>query len=116
MKTINHFIIIAIATISIYSCSAQQPKADVKNAFLVDVRTPEEFAEGSVKGAVNIPLNEVLLRISEFRNKHQIVVFCKSGNRSTQAQAILKENGITNVVNGGSWISVDKMTKDQTEK
>lgn len=116
MKTIIHFLFLAIAVTGIYSCSAQQPKVDAKNAFLVDVRTPQEFAEGSVKGAVNIPLNEVHQRISEFKDKQQIVVFCRSGNRSAQAQAILKENGVTNVVNGGSWISVDKIIKEQTGK
>lgn len=113
MKTINHFIIIAIATISIYSCFAQQPKVDVKKAFLVDVRTPEEFAEGSVKGAINIPLNEIGLRLTEFKDKQQIVVFCRSGNRSSQAEAILKQNGFSNVVNGGTWQMVDKMVKQQ---
>lgn len=116
MKTIIHFLFLAVTVTGMYSCSAQQPKADVKKAFLVDVRTPTEFAEGSVKGAVNIPLNEVHQRISEFKDKQQIVVFCRSGNRSAQAMAILKENGITNVVNGGSWISVEKMMNEQTEK
>lgn len=74
--------------------------------FLVDVRTPEEFAAGSVKGAVNIPLDQVESRIAEFQGKDQIVVFCRSGNRSGQAIAILNEHGITNVKNGGSWEDV----------
>lgn len=79
--------------------------------FLVDVRTPEEFAAGSVKGAVNIPLDQVQTRIAEFQGKEQIVVFCRSGNRSGQAIEILNENGITNVVNGGSWEDVAEKYK-----
>lgn len=113
MKTIIHFVFLAVAVTGMYSCSAQQPKVDVKNAFLVDVRTPEEFAEGSVKGAINIPLNEIGLRLTEFKDKQQIVVFCRSGNRSSQAEAILKQNGFSNVVNGGTWQMVDKMVKQQ---
>lgn len=72
----------------------------VKGAFLVDVRTPEEFAMGSVKGAVNIPLDEVENRINEFKGKPSVIVFCRSGNRSGQAKSILEANGITNVTNG----------------
>lgn len=71
-----------------------------KGAMLVDVRTPEEFAAGSVPGAVNIPLNEIGGRISEFQNKPGVVVFCRSGNRSGQAIEILEKNGIRNVTNG----------------
>lgn len=116
MKAIINFLLVAVASISIYSCSAQQPKVDVKKAFLVDVRTPGEFAEGSAKGAVNIPLNEVAQRLAEFKGKQQIVVFCRTGNRSSQAEAILNENGFTNVVNGGTWQMVDKIVKEQSGK
>jgi len=74
--------------------------------FFVDVRSPQEFASGSVNGAVNIPLDQVGSRISEFKEKKEIVVFCRSGNRSSQAKSILESNGITNVTNGGSWEDV----------
>lgn len=74
-----------------------------EGAFLVDVRTPAEFASGSVPGAVNIPLNDVGARVAEFKNKKGIVVFCRSGNRSSQAKSILERNGITGVINGGTW-------------
>lgn len=77
-----------------------------KNIFFVDVRTPGEFAQGSVSGAVNIPLDQVQARIEEFKGKEEIVVFCRSGNRSGQAKAILEQNGVTNVINGGSWEDV----------
>lgn len=70
--------------------------------FLVDVRTPAEFSSGSAKGAVNIPLDQVASKIAQFKGKQQVVVFCRSGNRSGQAKAILERSGITNVVNGGS--------------
>ena len=45
---------------------------------MVDVRTPEEFASGSVKRAINIPLNEVESRINEFKGKPAVVVFVEA--------------------------------------
>lgn len=79
-----------------------------EGAFLVDVRTPGEFAEGHVKGSVNIPLDRVASQLSQFKNKKNIIVFCRSGNRSSQAKSILEANGITNVINGGTWASVNQ--------
>ena len=79
----------------------------IKNgAFLVDVRTPDEFSSGHVNHSVNIPLDVVPNRIDEFKNKEHIIVFCRSGNRSGQAKIILEQNGITNVTNGGTWEDV----------
>lgn len=89
---------------------------DLKNvisegAFLVDVRTPMEFAEGHVKGSVNIPLNNVASQLAKFKNKKNIVVFCRSGSRSSQAKSILEQNGFTNVINGGTWNHVGQFVK-----
>lgn len=75
-------------------------------AFLVDVRTPGEFAGGHAKGSVNIPLDQLPQQLSRFRNKKNIIVCCQSGGRSGQAKGILEKNGITNVINGGNWNNV----------
>jgi phage shock protein E len=80
-------------------------------AFLVDVRTAEEFAQGHVKGAVNIPLNTLQSQLSQFENRKHTVVFCLSGNRSGQAKMILEQNGFKNVINGGSWIYIDQFVQ-----
>ena len=77
-------------------------------AFLVDVRMPSEFASGSVKGAVNIPLDKIGSQLTRFKGKKSIVVFCQSGNRSGQAKSILDQNGVQSVINGGSWSNVNK--------
>ena len=82
-----------------------------KGAFLVDVRTPQEFAQGHVQGSVNIPLDQVQSNLSQFKGKKNIVVFCRSGNRSTQAKFILDQNGIKNVYNGGTWTNVNQLIK-----
>lgn len=79
----------------------------VKNgSFIVDVRTPAEFASGSIKGAVNIPLDKIQSQLAKFKDKKNIVVFCRSGARSSQAKSILNQNGFRNVVNGGTWKNV----------
>lgn len=82
-----------------------------EGAFLVDVRTPQEFASNPIKGSVNIPLDRLSSQISKFKGKKNIVVFCRSGNRSGQAKSILQRNGISNIVNGGSWGNVKQYVK-----
>lgn len=73
---------------------------------LVDVRTVSEYAGGTVKGAVNIPLSEISHMANKLNKSKAIVVFCQSGNRSGQALQILKNQGFTKVYNGGGWRSL----------
>ncbi len=89
------------------------PAVDLKaiideGAFLVDVRTPGEFNSGHVKGSVNIPLDKVQTQLAKFKNKKNIIVFCRSGARSSQAKNILQQNGFSNVINGGTWETVKR--------
>ncbi len=79
-------------------------------ALVVDVRTPEEFARGHYKGAINIPLSEVPRRLSEFGAKEKpIVVYCRSGNRSGKAKSILLKNGFIDVTNGGGFRDMERL-------
>lgn len=82
-----------------------------EGAFLVDVRTPSEFAAGSVKAAVNIPLDVLPSQLSKFKAKKNIVVFCRSGIRSGQAANLLKKNGF-NVIDGGTWSNVNNVVNN----
>ena len=91
-------------------------KTDLKDiieqgAFLVDVRTASEFERGHVNGSVNIPLDKIPTQLSKFKGKKNIVVFCLSGGRSGQAKSILERNGITGVINGGTWRQVNQFVK-----
>lgn len=87
-----------------------------EGAFLVDVRTRAEFREGHVKSSVNIPLDQLLSTLSQFKGKDAIVVFCRSGVRSSQAKMILESRGFDNVVNGGSWTQIQQLVKDSAHK
>ena len=82
-----------------------------EGAFLVDVRTPAEFSQGNVQGSVNIPLDSIPSQLEKFKDKKNIVVFCRSGSRSGQAKIILEQNGFKNVVNGGTWEDVSQYVK-----
>lgn len=78
-------------------------KNTMNNSTIVDVRTPEEFADEHFPDAINIPLDQVVQRINEFKQMPQpIIAYCRSGNRSGIAVSILKQNGIAEAINGGS--------------
>lgn len=94
-----------LAALFFWSCSSNNLVVP-SDAFLVDVRTKKEFDSGSVPNAVNIPLQELNSKLSEFEGKENIIVFCRSGNRSGKAKKILDQNGFQNVTNGGSWKNV----------
>lgn len=74
---------------------------------ILDVRTPEEFAEGHIRNAVLIPLQDLSQKMDELDPKQSYLVVCRSGNRSAQASELLIQKGFTNVYNmtGGmnSW-------------
>lgn len=74
-------------------------KASNKSAFILDARTPEEFAFGSIEGAVNIPLDNLRERLSEVPQDREVIVFCAVGLRGYLAQRILLGNGFTRVRN-----------------
>lgn len=82
-----------------------------QGAFLVDVREPGEFAQGSAKAAVNIPLGSLPNQLAKFKDKEHIIVFCRSGNRSGQAKKFLDQHGFKNVVNGGTLENVNQFVK-----
>jgi rhodanese-related sulfurtransferase len=69
-----------------------------QGAFLVDVRTQEEWDEVHIPGTVLIPLDELPDRLSEVPRDKDIVVVCRSGNRSEEGAAILLKAGYESVV------------------
>jgi phage shock protein E len=75
------------------------------NHILLDVRTPEEFNEGHIAGAVNIPVQELTQRLSEVPDDKEIIVYCRSGNRSATASNILLENGFSAIYDMGGIIA-----------
>lgn len=82
--------------------SKEARAAIAAGALLVDVRTPDEFSAGHIDGAKNVPVDAVQRRIHEFGNKKRtVVVYCRSGARSSAAKRILEANGYGQVINLG---------------
>jgi rhodanese-related sulfurtransferase len=61
--------------------------------FLLDVRTPQEYAAGHVPGAVNIPIDELRSRLSELPRNQEIAAYCQVGQRGYLATRILRQAG-----------------------
>ena len=76
---------------------------------VIDVRTPEEFGDGHLPSATNLPvdqlashLDQVAAMVGNDKTK-PIVVYCASGGRASRAAAALQAQGYTDVVNGGGY-------------
>ncbi len=109
MEHINYIIIAAVIIFfvlkKIGQVSANKALELVnQGAVVIDVRTPSEFASGSVKDAINLPLDSISQKIAAATpDKEQpILVFCMSGTRSAMARRVLRTNGYKNVYNLGS--------------
>jgi rhodanese-related sulfurtransferase len=80
-----------------------------QGTMILDVRTPAEWVEGHVPGATLIPLDELPNRLAELPQDEDIVVICRSGNRSATARDILLNAGFSSVtsVAGGfnNWVA-----------
>ncbi|MDO4262608.1 MAG: rhodanese-like domain-containing protein [Deinococcus sp.] len=76
-------------------------------AYVLDVRTPAEYAGGHISGATLIPLAELSGRMGEVPRDRDVYVICRSGNRSAQASALLMDAGYERVINVaggmGAW-------------
>lgn len=74
---------------------------DEHNPFILDVRTPREYAAGHLRNAVLVPVQELQSRVQELSKEknNQILVYCHSGNRSTVASKILIDNGFMRIYN-----------------
>ena len=75
-----------------------------QDRLIVDVRTMPEWKTKNIDGAQLIEWQNILLSINEMNipRDHEILLFCRSGNRSGKAKKILEENGYTNIKNLGS--------------
>ena len=74
-----------------------------KNYIILDARRPDEFAEGHIPGAINVPNEEIgTAEIAELPDKAQLIlVYCRSGRRSKEASEKLVKLGYTNIVEFG---------------
>jgi rhodanese-related sulfurtransferase len=89
-----------------------------KDAVVIDVREPGEFAQSHILNARNVPLGELEARIKDlerFKEK-PVIVSCATGNRSGTAASILRKRGFTNVVNLAGGVAAWQQAGLPTEK
>lgn len=87
-----------------------------KDAFLLDVRTPDEFAIHTLPGAVNIPLPLLRARLGTLPKDRNIIVFCGVGLRSYLAERILKQTGFSAASLSGGYKTWEHATMKQSNE
>ncbi len=85
--------------------SASEAVKVLDSRVVIDVRGPDEVAEGAIVGATVLDFNagEFEAKIGEYDRNAAYLVYCRSGNRSGQAVAIMKELGFTDVIDAGAY-------------
>ena len=85
-----------------------------RGAYIIDVRTPQEYKMGHIQQAVNIPLDQIRKSTDKIRKIDKpIITCCQTGSRSGRAKYILKRKGIPEVLNGRGWISLRDLIKEK---
>lgn len=103
-KFLALFALVLATTFALTACApASEPITVDSNTIVIDVRTPSEYSEGHLDGAVNIDVQDANFGtiLSQLPTDGEYVVYCRSGNRSAQAVEIMKAAGFTNVVDAG---------------
>ena len=104
------WIIATLVTLALGAVHASQPSTDTaliaavdEPTLIIDVRTAEEFAAGHFPGAINIPHEDIIEGIQEYNvGKDQtVLLYCRSGNRSGQAEVRLQSAGFSGAKNVG---------------
>lgn len=84
-----------------------------RGAYIIDVRTPQEYKMGHIQQAVNIPLDQIRKNAEKIRKIDKpIITCCQTGSRSGRARSILRRKGIPEVLNGRGWISLRDLIKE----
>lgn len=77
-----------------------------QGAYLIDVRSPEEFNNGHLAGAINVPYQLIVEGMAKYNlgPDTPVVLYCRSGRRSGVAQQALIDAGYTSTYNGGGYL------------
>ena len=118
MKRLKKFVLMILSIVLLTSCSSSKNTSgyrqismneavkmmkNEKNYISLDVRRPDEYAEGHIPGAINVPNEDIgTAEIPELPDKAQLIlVYCRSGRRSKEASEKLVKLGYTNIVEFG---------------
>ncbi len=93
------------------AATAPKTRADsLAQVVFVDVRTPQEFAAGHVKGAINIPYDQMDKRWKELAQYRErpMVVYCRTGHCAGIALSVLEQHDFPNAINGGGLSGLEQ--------
>ena len=107
-------VVMLLLTLGLFSaCSkvsdeelAKAHEAVAKGAVIVDVRTPQEYMQKHVEGAINLPVEEIMQgHLKKLPKNKEIVVYCRTGNRSSASAKVLREKGwsVYDVATQADW-------------
>ena len=113
LKFLAAALIALFATSSLAACSSE-PTVDVSAyAAVIDVRTPEEWSEGRLEGAIRMGIADAdfMEQLATLDPTQDYYIYCRSGNRAGQAIDIMRQAGFTGeMVNGGSVANASGQT------
>jgi phage shock protein E len=91
--------------VGVRTVSATEAVKVLDSRVVIDVRGPDEVAEGAIVGATVLDFNagEFQAKIGDYDRNAAYLVYCRSGNRSGQAVAIMRELGFTDVIDAGAY-------------
>jgi phage shock protein E len=94
--------------VGVRTVSATEAVKVLDSRVVIDVRGPDEVAEGAIVGATVLDFNagEFQAKIGGYNRNAAYLVYCRSGNRSGQAVAIMKELGFTDVIDAGAYVDL----------
>lgn len=96
--------VVAALALTLSACAPAEPVELSDSAVIIDVRTPAEYAEGALEGAINADVSSGAFDalIADLPTDGEYLVYCRSGNRSAQAADRMKAAGFTNVIDAGA--------------
>ena len=96
-------LVIVVSALALAANDLATIQSNISGPVIIDVRTPQEFATGSIEGAVNLPLKGLpdSLLNEGIELDEEVVVYCRSGRRSAEAKTLLKAAGFELVFDGG---------------
>lgn len=112
--TLSGLLVIAVSALALAANDLATIQSNISAPVIIDVRTPQEFATGSIEGAVNLPLKGLpdSLLSEGIELDEELVVYCRSGRRSAQAKTLLKAAGFELVFDGGPMRQLEGVLND----
>ena len=112
--TLGGLLVIGVSAPAFAANDLATIQSNISSPVIIDVRSPQEFATGSIEGAVNLPLKGLpdSLLSEGIELDEEVVVYCRSGRRSAQAKTVLKAAGFELVFDGGPMSQLEGVLND----